>query len=249
MSDRLKGKVAIVTGAASGIGAAIAQGFVHEGARVAITDIQDHQGRQLAADLGDKAQYFSLNVADESQWIRTVKEAIDSFGTITTLVNNAGFFNVADVEQETREGFDQVVSVCETGCWLGMKTTIPALRNAVKGEASIVNISSVRAMIGSTSMISYLAAKGAVRSMTKGAAVRYAGEGIRVNSIHPGAILTPPMEQRMTAEWRADLMNATPLGRFGRPEEIAAVALFLASNESSFMTGTEVVVDGGWTAI
>jgi NAD(P)-dependent dehydrogenase (short-subunit alcohol dehydrogenase family) len=247
LSARLEGKVAIVTGGASGIGAATCTAFVEQGCRVLITDIQDELGRELADRLGTLARYAHLNVAEEDDWTAAVSEAESWGGPLNVLFNNAGYFTTAGIEEETLEGFESVVRICQTGMWLGMRACIPAMR--ATGGGSIVNTSSVRAMLGSRIMIAYQGAKGAVRSMTKGAAVRYAEDGIRVNSIHPGAVDTPPMQARMTEAFQAELLRGTPLGRMARPEEIAAAVVFLASDEASFITGSELVIDGGWSAL
>lgn len=188
MTGRLDGKVALVTGAASGIGAAHVRVFTANGAKVIAADIQDEKGEALVnevADKGGEAIYLHLDVVREDEWAKTVSEAVRRFGKLTTLVNNAGIANTQGVEAETLEGFNRVVAVDQTAVWLGMKAAIPQMRKA--GGGAIVNISSVFGIIGSPGFIAYHGAKGAVRLMTKAAALEYAKQGIRVNSIHPGS--------------------------------------------------------------
>ena len=250
MTGRLDGKVALVTGAASGIGAAHVRVFTANGAKVIAADIQDEKGKALVnevADKGGEAIYLHLDVVREDQWAKTVSEAVRRFGKLTTLINNAGIANTQGVEAETLEGFNRVVAVDQTAVWLGMKAAIPEMRKA--GGGAIVNISSVFGIIGSPGFIAYHGAKGAVRLMTKAAALEYAKQGIRVNSIHPGIIDTPIIgSSRIAQDAVEQFRAATPLGRIGRPEDIAHGSLYLCSDEASFVTGAELVVDGGWTA-
>jgi NAD(P)-dependent dehydrogenase (short-subunit alcohol dehydrogenase family) len=245
MAGRLVGKVALITGGASGIGAAHARLFVDEGAKVVVADVQEDLGRQVVQRLGEDGYFVRLDVANENEWQNAVRETVERFGKLTTLVNNAGIYRPTGVESETQETWDKVVSVCQTGVWLGMKAAIPEIRKA--GGGAIVNISSVYGIIGSPNMFSYHAAKGAVRLMTKAAALEYAKQNIRINSVHPGIINTPIVGS-LTEDTVGSIQAFTPLGRMGRPEEIAWGSVFLCSDEASFVTGTELIIDGGWTA-
>lgn len=248
MAGRLAGKVAIITGAARGQGAAEARLFATEGASVVITDIRDDTLGSLEKELRDAGAAVlaaRLDVSDEANWEQTITQAVDVFGRLDILVNNAGILNMAGVEDTTLNQWNQIVSVNQTGVWLGMKHAVPAMRRS--GGGSIVNISSIYGLIGSGAATAYQATKGAVRILTKTAAIQYAPEGIRVNSIHPGVIDTGMVEEEVPADFRPALIAATPLGRMGRPEEVAYGALFLASDESSFATGSELILDGGYT--
>ena len=249
MTNRLEGKVALITGAARGQGAAEARLFAAEGASVVITDVRDDALVSLEKELLDSGATVSatrLDVADEADWDRAVQHATAVFGELNVLVNNAGILDMAGVEQTSLEVWNRIVAVNQTGVWLGMKSAIPSMRRA--GGGSIVNVSPIYGLIGSGAAAAYQATKGAVRLLTKTAAIQYAPEGIRVNSLHPGVIDTGMVDEEVPAESRPALIAATPLGRMGRPEEIARGALFLASDESSFMTGSELVLDGGYTA-
>lgn len=249
MTKRLEGKVALVTGAARGQGAAEARLFAAEGASVVITDVRNDALVYLEKELlnsGATVSATRLDVADEEDWDRAVQHTTQVFGALNVLVNNAGILDMAGVEQTSLEVWNRIVAVNQTGVWLGMKYAIPSMRTS--GGGSIVNVSSIYGLIGSGAAAAYQATKGAVRLLTKTAAVQYASEGIRVNSIHPGVIDTGMVDEGVPAEFLPALTAATPLGRMGRPEEIAYGALFLASDESSFMTGSELVLDGGYTA-
>ncbi len=248
MAGRLDGKVALISGGASGIGAAHARVFAAEGARVVIGDIQEAKGQQVAADVntnGGEAVFVHLDVTDENDWQNAVHEAVARFGKLTTLINNAGVYWPGGVEEETRDKWQKMIEINQTGVWLGMKTALPALR--ASGNAAIVNISSLYGLIGSPGSIAYHASKGAVRLMSKAAALEYVRQGIRVNSIHPGQIDTPILAG-LTPEQDAQIKEVTPMGRLGRPEEIAYGSLYLCSDEASYTTGTELVIDGGWFA-
>lgn len=248
---RLEGKVAIISGGARGMGAAEAKLFAREGAKVIICDVLENEGRQTEAEInevGGDAVFVKLDVTSQDEWENAVNTAIERFGKLDILVNNAGIIVQSTIEDMTVELWDKVMDVNAKGVFLGTKTAIPHMKEA--GGGSIVNISSISGIVGQDNVnAGYNASKGAVRIFTKAAAVQYAKENIRVNSIHPGPIATP-----MTAEGRADpervalTAERTPLGRYGEPEEVANAVLFLASDEASYVTGSEIVVDGGYTA-
>jgi cyclopentanol dehydrogenase len=243
MADRLQGKVALVTGAARGIGAAIVDAFLAEGASVVAGDLKpiDYAGDRPVVGQ-------ALDVRDEFSWTQAVSTAEKTFGPLDILVNNAGLpGSPAGVEGCDRETWDAVIATNLTGCWLGMKLAIPAIRRA--GAGSIINISSIYGIIGTGIAPAYHASKGGVRMLTKTAAIEYAPEGIRINSIHPGGVDTPGLVEILPEPALDTLKAMTPLGnRLARPEEIAAAAVFLGSESSSYMTGSELVVDGGYTA-
>ena len=248
MGNRLQGKIAIITGGARGIGEAHARLFAAEGAKVAVTDILTAEGKETVASIrgsGGDAIFLQQDVTQEADWARVVADTIREYGGLTTLVNNAGFANLKGVEEETLEGFNNIVAVCQTGVWLGMKAAMPALKKS--GNGAIVNISSLYGIIGTPSMISYHGAKGAVRLMTKSAALEYARQGVRVNSVHPGIIGTP-LAKTLPTEYLETICETTPMGRMGEPIDIATMSLFLVSDEAKFITGAEFVVDGGWGA-
>lgn len=248
MAGRLAGKVALISGGASGIGAAHVRVFAAEGAKVVAGDIQEAQGKAVVETVkknGGEVVFVRLDVTKEADWANAVKEAVSHFGKLTMLINNAGIYWPQGIEAETMDGWNKMVAVNQTGVWLGMKTAVPAMRNA--GGGAIVNISSLYGLIGSPSSITYHATKGAVRLMTKAAALEYARQGIRANSIHPGQIDTPILAG-LTPEQNEQIKAATPLGRMGRPEEIAYGSLYLCSDEAAFVTGVELVIDGGWFA-
>ncbi len=249
---RLQGKVAIITGGARGQGAAEARMFVREGARVVFGDILDDEGRQVEAEIaaaGGEAVYVRLDVTDEDAWREAVGTAVSRFGKVDILVNNAGIASWDAGDDATVEDWDRIMEVNAKGVFLGTKAVIPAMRAA--GGGSIINISSISGMVGQTNIHpGYNASKGAVRVLTKSTAVQHAAEGIRCNSIHPGPVKTPMTERGWSdPEWLQAMRRRTPLGRYADPNEIAYGVLFLASDESSFMTGSEMVIDGGVTAL
>ena len=248
---RLEGKVAFISGGARGMGAAEARMFAREGAMVAIGDVLEEEGRQVAAEIGEaggQAIFVSLDVTSESQWNDAIAATVERFGGLHVLVNNAGIGGGGNVEQTTEAEWDRTMDINAKGVFLGTKAAIPAMRQS--GGGSIINISSQLGIVGvDNSSPQYQASKGAVRLLTKATAIQYAGEGIRCNSVHPGPIITPMTETGRADRERYDLtVSRIPLGRYGVPDDVAYGVLFLASDESSFMTGSELVIDGGWVA-
>ncbi len=246
---RLEGKSCLISGGSKGLGAAQARLFVREGARVAVGDIRDSDGARLVDELrasGADALYVRLDVTSEADWESAVSAVIAEFGALDVLVNNAGIYNRAPVEETTLEEWERVMDVNSTGVFLGTKHAIPAMRRS--GGGSIVNMSSVAGLVGSRTQTVYNASKGAVRLLTKSTAVQYAPAGIRANSVHPGVIETDMINEVIrTEEERATRMSLTPIGRFGTAEDVANGVLFLASDEASYVTGAELVIDGGLT--
>jgi 3alpha(or 20beta)-hydroxysteroid dehydrogenase len=246
MTARLADKVALITGGSRGMGAAEARLFVEHGAQVAIADVLDAEGEVLAKELGPSARYIHLDVTDERSWAACVDDVVQSFGVLDVLVNNAGIASLAPIVDTTTEEYLRVVGVNQLGVFLGIRTAIPAMTTAVR--ASIVNISSIEGIAGSPATIAYSASKFAVRGMTKVAAIELAPLGIRVNSIHPGGVRTPMLDPIGGVNLAARVEPLIPMKRLAAPEEIALLALFLASDESSYCTGSEFVADGGITA-
>ena len=249
---RLQGKVTFTSGGARGIGAAIARLFAAEGARVVFGDILEQEGKRVEAEIqstGTEALFIPLDVSSEEAWQQAIAATVERFGRLDVLVNNAGIRGIGGVEDTPVESWDAVMAVNARGVFLGTKVAIPEMRRV--GGGSIINISSQMGIVGSdTSSSAYQASKGAVRTFTKSAAIRHAKEGIRVNSVHPGPILTPFTEGRMDigAPDRELYISRIPMGRIGTAEEVAYGVLYLASDESSFVTGSELVIDGGWIA-
>lgn len=248
---RLEGKVALISGGARGMGAAEARLFAREGARVVIGDVREDEGRAVEAEIaaaGGAALFVSLDVTREADWDKAVSSTIDRFGTLNVLINNAGIGGASRLEDTTSEAWDRVMEVNAKGVFLGTKAVIPAMRRA--GGGSIVNISSQLGLVGmDNSSPQYQASKGAVRLLTKLTALQYAREGIRANSVHPGPVITPMTEERRRDPANYQLMlSRIPLGRYGKAEEVAYGVIYLASDESAWVTGSELVIDGGWTA-
>ena len=247
---RLQGKVALITGAARGQGAEEARMFAKEGAKVVLADVTDQEGTAVAAEIaemGGDALYVHLDVTNEDEWDAAVQSAVASFGKLDILVNNAGIWWRGHVLETSSDQWDDIMDVNAKGVFLGTKAAIPEMRKA--GGGSIVNISSTAGLVGSKTSAAYSASKGAVRIFTKSTAVQYAAEGIRANSIHPGPIDTDMGDQVWPdAASKSASVTRTALNRMGTPEDIAYGALYLASDESSFVTGSELVIDGGVTA-
>ena len=247
---RLQGKVAIITGAARGQGAEEARMFAKEGAKVVLADVTDQEGTAVAAEIaemGGDALYVHLDVTNEDEWDAAVQSVVASFGKLDILVNNAGIWRRGHVLETSSDQWDDIMDVNAKGVFLGTKAAIPEMRKA--GGGSVVNISSTAGLVGSKTSAAYSASKGAVRIFTKSTAVQYAAEGIRANSIHPGPIDTDMGDQVWPdAASKSASVTRTALNRMGTPEDIAYGALYLASDESSFVTGSELVIDGGVTA-
>jgi NAD(P)-dependent dehydrogenase (short-subunit alcohol dehydrogenase family) len=243
---RFTGTTALVTGAASGIGKETALRLGKEGAAVVVADVNEAAGRAVEEQIsaaGGTARFELLDVTDEANWNTVVASTVAAYGTLDILVNNAGIGDALPIEETTIENWDKTIAVTQTSVFLGLKAASSALKAAPAGNA--VNISSMYGIVGGAfAGPAYQAAKGAVRLLTKNAALHWAGDGVRVNSVHPGFIDTPILADTD----RGALASSTPLGRLGRPEEIASIILYLASSEASFITGAEFVVDGGFTA-
>ena len=247
---RLENKVALISGGARGMGAVEARLFAQEGARVVIGDVLEDEGRRTEAEInesGGECVFVRLDVTSEESWQSAVSEAIGRFGKLDILVNNAGIYRTNNVTETSSEEWDQVMDINAKGVFLGTKSAIPAMRD--NGSGSIVNISSVAGLVGNQMSSAYTASKGAVRLLTKSTAIQYARDGIRCNSVHPGTIVTDMTAGLLANDaYREDRVNRTPIGRLGTPEDVEFGVLFLASDEASFMTGSELVIDGGRTA-
>ncbi|MGM0906433.1 MAG: SDR family NAD(P)-dependent oxidoreductase [Pseudomonadota bacterium] len=253
---RVEGKVAIVTGGALGIGRAVCLELAREGARVAVTDIADDEGQKVVDEIkgfGGTAQYWHIDTASEDEVSSAFSDIEKEFGSIDVLVNNAGIAGVNKPTHEiTKDEWDKVINVNVSGVFYCTKHAIPAMKKA--GAGSIINLSSIYGMIGAADLPPYHASKGAVRLMSKNDALIYAKDKIRVNSVHPGFIWTPLVEQlgkesdEGVDAFRKQLDSLHPIGHVGESEDIAYGVLYLASDESKFVTGTELVIDGGYTA-
>jgi 3alpha(or 20beta)-hydroxysteroid dehydrogenase len=247
---RLEGKVAIITGAAQGMGAAHARRFVAEGAKTVFTDVNAEAGTALAAELGDNALFVKHDVSSEADWKAVVAAAESRFGPISVLVNNAGILGpgaqAADLEEAD---FNKVIAINQTAVFLGTKHAIPSMIKA--GGGSIVNISSISGIVAiyGTPNVAYAASKFAVRGITKQVAIEYGGQGIRANSVHPGYIRTPMMTAALDEEQIKIASGSVPIKRVGEVEDVSNLVVFLASDESGFVTGTEHIIDGGLTAL
>ncbi|MFN7951648.1 MAG: glucose 1-dehydrogenase [bacterium] len=253
MTGRVSGKVALITGAASGLGAAAARRLAAEGARVMLTDLQDERGTEVAAEIGAHARYRHLDVACEADWSAAIAATIDAFGKLDVLVNNAGIGLLADVEATSLEDWKRVHAVNLDGVFLGCKHALPAMR--ASGGGSIVNISSISGIVAGHNLAAYNSSKAAVRHLTKSVALHGARSRppVRCNSIHPTFVDTPILDALLSAApdpaaARRKLAAQIPLGAIGEPNDVAWAVVYLASDESKLMTGAELVLDGGLSA-
>lgn len=253
--DRLKGKVAIITGAAQGIGACTARIFVQEGAKVVVADMNETDGRAVAAELGENAAFFKLNVTDCNAWKECVAFTKATFGKLNVLINNAGISYRKDIAGTSLEEWDRTIAVNQTGVFYGMQVAIEEMRT--NGEkCSIANASPIEGLVAESAFFAYCASKGAVTLMTKAAAL-YCGENrlnIRVNSVHPGYIITPMayddarQNGQTIEEYSAEFIQKHPIGYLGKPEDIAYGYVYLSSDEADFVSGTQLAIDGCYTA-
>lgn len=242
--ERLLNKVAIITGAAAGMGASHARKFVEEGAKVVLTDLNEEAGSALAKELGENAMFIKQDVSSEADWETVVAETENAFGPVNILVNNAGISMNNAIENTTLNQYMKIININQVSVFLGMKAVVASMKKTENG--SIVNISSMNGLVAGA--IGYTDTKFAVRGMTKAAAMDFARYGIRVNSVHPGVIETPMVTQGDAVEVIKEFAKHIPLKRVAKSEEVTSLVLFLASEESSYSTGSEFVVDGGLTA-
>lgn len=242
--NRLSEKVVIITGAAQGMGETHARLFLEEGAKVVLTDLNEEKGQALVTELGENAIFVKQDVASEDDWSNVVEKAEEAFGPVNVLVNNAGITMAKNMMDITLEDYRRIVDINQVSVFLGMKAVVPSMKKA--GGGSIVNISSMNGLVAGA--VAYTDTKFAVRGMTKAAAINLAPMGIRVNSVHPGVIATPMVVQEDTKAAVEAFSKQIPLKRVAEPKEVSYMALFLASDESSYSTGSEFVIDGGITA-
>ena len=244
---QLDGKVALITGGARGMGKSHVRRFLAEGAKVVFGDVLEEEGTELAADLGGDVRFVQMDVTQEDDWRNAVETATTTFGALNVLVNNAGIIRHKTIEDMSLDEFRRILDVNLVGQWLGVKSVTPAMREA--GGGSIVNVSSTEGFIGAYGLAAYSASKFGVRGLTKAAARELGQYGIRVNSIHPGGVLTPLSLQddvvAATADSADAFLKALPLGRMGKSKEVSGLVVYLASDDSSYCTGSEVLVDGG----
>jgi NAD(P)-dependent dehydrogenase (short-subunit alcohol dehydrogenase family) len=247
MPGRLDGKVALITGAARGIGEGHSALFAKNGASVVVTDVLEEDGERVAEGLrteGHQAIFQKLDVTSEQSWSQAVAAAVKAFGKLTTLVNNAAIFNKSGLEDTALEDWEKLIAVNLTGTFLGMKTAMPELLKT--GNGAIVNVCSLYGLVATDGFTSYHASKGGVRMLSKAAALQYAKRGVRVNSVYPGDTKTPAMDN-LTDEENAAVLALVPMGFAGEPEDIAQGSLYLASDDARYVTGAELVIDGGWS--
>ena len=248
--DRLSGKVALITGAGMGMGEAEVILFANEGAKVIVTDINEEAGQETVKKIeesGHKAEFMKLNITDEANWTKVIKAVVDKYGKLDVIVNNAGILLFKPLEETTEDEWEGIFKVNTKGVFLGCKHAVEGMEKA--GGGSIINISSIYGIIGAPAAAAYEASKGAVRELTKAAAADFAKYKIRVNSVHPGLIDTPMTRDIIKdSALTKQVLATTIMERPGRPEEVALPVLMLASDESSYMTGSELVVDGGYIA-
>lgn len=243
---KLDGKVAVITGGARGQGASHVRTFVEEGANVVFSDILSEEGEALATELGERVRFIKHDVTKADEWKKVIEETEAVFGPVDILVNNAGVVVTKNFEDLSEEEYRKVVDINQVSIFLGMKTTLPSMKKT--GNGSIINISSINGLRGSAGNAAYDSSKFAVRGITKSAALEFAEYGIRVNSVHPGVIQTPMIEVEGTEKLVEQLVATIPMKRKGQSEEVSKLLLYLASDDSSYSTGSEFVIDGGVTA-